>query len=145
MHPALDQTAPLRRITWAPGAIAATAITAGAAVVTRDHVIPKEVVLAADAAGVTPGEGPVPVTHCNHTHLDDAAISHDPAKGIDPTTGVGPWEDAPVINPVLHIANIPGMLRSPLTASNVEQVGASIPSHKPITDQVAKISQICCC
>ena len=141
MHPAFGRTAPLLGITRAPDIITAAAITAAAVVVTGDHIIPKEVVLAADTAGVAPGGGPVPVTHCNHGHLDDATIGHDPAEGIDPTTGVGldPQEDTPVINPVLQIANVPGVLRSPLTGSNVERVGASIPSHKPITDQVAKI------
>ena len=47
MHPALDRTAPLHRIAWAPGTIAATAITAAAVVVTGDHIIPKEVIPAA--------------------------------------------------------------------------------------------------
>ena len=97
MHPALDQTAPLRGITRVLGAIAAAAITAVAAVVTRDHVIPEEVVLASDATGVTPGGGPIPVTHRDHTHLDDDTIGHNPTEGIDPATGVGldPREDTP--------------------------------------------------
>ena len=75
------------------------------------------------------------------------AISHGPAKGIDPVTEVGlnPQGGTPVINPVLQIASIPGVLRSLLTGNDVEQVGALIPSHRPITDRVAKISQICCC
>ena len=149
MHPALNQTAPLCGITRVPGAVTATTITAAAVIVTRDHIIPKEVILTVDAAGVAPGGGPIPTTHHDHTHLDYTAIGHDPTKGINPTTGVGlnPQENAPVIDPVLQTANIPGVLRSPLTGSDVEQVGASIPSHKPITDQVVKIvcSWISCC
>ena len=76
-----------------------------------------------------------------------ATISHGPAEGIDPVTGVGldPRGGAPVIDPVLQIASVPGVLRSLLTGNDVERVGTLIPSHKPITDQVAKISQICCC
>ena len=134
MHLALDWTAPLCGITPAPDAITAAAITAAA-------VVPGEVILTADATRVAPGGGPIPMTHHNHAHLDNAAISHDPAEGIDPATRVGLdfWEDTPVINPILQITNVPGVLRSPLTGSNVEQVGTSIPSHKQITYPVAKI------
>ena len=88
MHPALDQTTPLHGITWAPGTVAAAAITTVAAVVTGDHVIPEEVVPVADTAGVTPGGGPIPMTHCDHTPLNDATISHNPVKGIDPVKGI---------------------------------------------------------
>ena len=110
MRPALDWTAPLHGITQALGAI--TAITAVAAVVAGDHAIPEEVIPIADAAGVTPGGGLILMTHCDHTPLDDATIGHDPVEGIDPATEVGPdpREDAPVINPILQITNIPGML-----------------------------------
>ena len=141
MCPALGQTAPLHGITWAPGIIAATAITAAAAVVTGDHVIPEEVILIADATGVAPGGGPIPTTHHNHNHLNNAAISHDPTKGIDPTTEVGlnPWEGILVIDPILQIVDIPSMLQSLQTGSDIEEVEASIPPHEPITDQVAKI------
>ena len=112
MYPALNWTAPLCGITQAPGVITAAAITTAAVVVTRDHIIPKDVILTADTAGVTPGGGPIPVTHRDHDHLDDAAMGHNPAKGIDPTTGVGldPREDALVIDPILQTTNIPGVL-----------------------------------
>ena len=141
MCPALDWTAPLYGITWALGTVAAAAITAAAAVVTRDHIVPKEVILTADATGVAPGGGPIPMTHHDHNHPDDVAISHDPTKGIDLATRVGlnPQEDVLAINPILQIINVPDVLRSLQTGSNFEQVEASIPSHEPITDQVAKI------
>ena len=112
MCPAPDRTAPLHRITWALGIIIAAATTAAAAIVTGDHVVPEEVILTADTAGVAPGGGPVPTTHHDHDHLNNNAIGHDPAEGINPATGVGldPWEDAPVINPILQIANVTGVL-----------------------------------
>ena len=141
MCPALEQTTQLHGITRAPGIVAATATMAAAPVVTRDHIIPEEVVLAADSTGAAPGGGPIPTTRRDHDHLDDYAIGHDPTKGMDPATGVGlnPQEDAPVVDPVLQIANIPSMLQSPQTGSDIERVGTSIPSHKPLTDQVGKI------
>ena len=141
MHPALNLTASLHGLARAPGPVTATAITTAAVVVTRDHVVPKEVIPTADTTGVAPGGGPIPATHRNHKPLNVTTIGHDPAKGINPATGLGldPQEDAPVADPVLQIANIPGVLRSPLTGSNVEQVGALIASHKLITDQVTKI------
>ena len=144
MHQALGRTVPPLMITWALDAVAATAITAAAAVVTGDHAIPEEVIPAADVTGVTPGGGLVPVTHHDHGPLDNITITHDPAEGIDPTTEVGldPREEAPVVDPVLQIANIPGMFHSLLMRNDVEQVGASIPSHKLITDRVAKISYV---
>ena len=141
MRLALDRTVPLLGITWALDAITAAAITTAAAVVTRDHATPGEAVPTADVAGVAPEGGPIPVTHHNHGPLDDAAIGHGPAKGIDPAikAGLDPQEGTPVIDPILQITNIPSMLQSLPTGSDVEQVGASIPSHKLITDQVAKI------
>ena len=141
MHPAFGQTAPLRGITQAPGIVAAAAITAAAAVVTGDHIIPKEVILTADTAGVAPEGGPIPMTHCNHDHLDNAAISHDPTEGINPTTGVGlnPWGGILAVNPILQIINIPSMLQSLWTGSDVEHIETSILSYEPITSQVAKI------
>ena len=144
--PALGRTIVPLGITQALDAVTATAITAAAVVVTGDHTTPREAIPTADVAGVTTEEGPIPVTHHDHSPLNDNAIGHNPTEGIDPTikAGLDPQEDAPVINPVLQIANVPGVLRSLPTGSDVEQVGASIPSHKPITDQVAKISQICC-
>ena len=140
MCPAFSQVAPLCTITRALDVIAATAITAAAVVVNGDHIVPEEVVLTADTTGVTPG-GSIPMTHHDHDHLDDTATGHDPAEGIDPTTGVGlnPWEGILVFDPILQIVNIPGMLQSLKTGSDIEQVEASIPSHEPITDQVAKI------
>ena len=87
------------------------------------------------------------MTHHDPGPSGDAVIGHDPAEGIDPATKVGldPQGGPPVIDPVLQIASVPGVLRSLPTGNDIERVGASIPSHKPITDQVAKISQICCC
>ena len=145
MHPAFSQTAPLCGITRAPGIVtaAAAAVTAAAAaaVVDGDHIIPEEVILTADATGVTPGGGPIPATHRGHDHLDDATISRNRAEGINPTTGVGlnPQEGILVIGPILQIMNIPSVLQSLQTGSNVEQVETLIPSHEPITDKVAKI------
>ena len=103
MHPAFGRITPLCGITWALGVIAATAITTAAVVVTRDHVTPEEVVLTADTTGVTPGGGPIPVTHRDHDHLDNTAMGHDLAEGIDPTTRVGldPQEGILVIDPIL--------------------------------------------
>ena len=94
MHPAFDQITPLCGIAWAPDIIAATAITAAAVVVNGNHIIPKEVVLTADAAGVTPGGDPIPMTHHDHNHPNNTAIDPDPTEGIDPTTEVGldPWK-----------------------------------------------------
>ena len=108
MHLALDRTVPLLRIAQAPDT--AAAITA--AVVTRDHTAPREAVLTADIAGVTPEGGPIHTTHHDHGPLDDDAIGHDSAEGIDPAIEVGlnPREDALVIDPVLQITNVPGML-----------------------------------
>ena len=147
MHLALDQTVPLLGIAWALDTVTATAITTAAAVVTRDHATPGEAIPTADVTGVTPEGGPVPVTHHDPGPPGDAAISHGPTEGINPTTKVGlnPRGGTPVIDPILQITSFPGMLRSLLTGNDVEQVGASTSSHKPITDQVAKISQICCC
>ena len=141
MHPAFNWIAPFHGITWALDIIAATAITTAAAAVIVNHVIPKEVVLAADTTGATPGGDLVPMTHHNHDHPDDTTVDHNPAKGIDLTTeaGLDPQEDVIAVNPILQIINIPGMLQSLWTGSNVEQVKALIPSHEPITDQVAKI------
>ena len=144
---ALGRTIPPLEIAWALDAVAATAITAAAVVVTRDHTAPGEAVPAAGITGVTPEGGPVPMTHHDPGPPDDAAISHNPAEGIDPATEVGlnPRGGTPVINPVLQITSVPSVLRNLLTGNDIEQVEALIPSHKPITDQVAKISQICCC
>ena len=147
MHPALERTILALGIIQAPGAITATAITAAAAVVTGDHATPGEAIPTADVTGVTQEGGPVPMTHHNPGPPGNTAIGHAPAEGIDPTTEVGlnSQGGAPVINPILQIASIPGVLRSLPTGNDIEWVGASTPSHKPITDQVAKISQICCC
>ena len=81
------------------------------------------------------------MTHHDHDHLNDTAISHDPAEGINPTTGVGldPQEGILAIDPILQIVNIPGVLQSLWTGSDIEQVETSIPSYELITDQVAKI------
>ena len=140
MRPALDWAIPPLGITRALGAVAATAITTAAAGVTRNHAAPGGAVPAADIAGVAP-EGPVPGTHHDPGPPDNAAISHNPAEGIDPTTGVGldPQEGVLVINPILQIINVPGILQSLWTGSDVEWIETLIPSHKPITDQVAKI------
>ena len=111
MHLALNRTVPLLRIARAPDAIAATAIMAAAVVVTGDHAAPREAVPAADIAGFTPEGGPIPMTHHDPGPLNDSAIGHGPTKGIDPATKVGldPQGDAPVIDPVLQIASIPGV------------------------------------
>ena len=86
------------------------------------------------------------MTHNDLGPPGDATIGHGPAEGIDPAIKVGlnPRGGTPVINPILQIASVPGVLRSLLTGNDVERVGASTLSHKSITDQVAKISQICC-
>ena len=114
MRPAFEWIAPLSGITWALDIVTATAVTTAAAVVNGDHVIPKEVILTADATGFAPGGGPIHMTHCDHNHPNDATIGHNPAKGIDLTTGVGvdPQEDILAINPILQIINVSGVLRS---------------------------------
>ena len=122
MCPAFDRIALLHRITQVPDVVTATVITAAAAVVNRDHIIPEEVILTADAVGVAPGGGPVPTTHRDHDHPANAAISLDPAEGIDPTTGVGfnPWGGILVADLILLIINIPSMLQSLQTGSDIE-------------------------
>ena len=131
MHPAFDQIAPLHGITQAPDVVAATAITTAAAVVNGNHIIPEEVALTADTTGATPGGDPIPVTHHDHDHPNNTAVNHNPAEGIDPATEVGldPQEDIIAIDPILRIINVPGVLQSLWTGSDVEQVKASIPSH----------------
>ena len=54
MCPAFNRTALPLGIVWVPDAVTATAVTAAAAVVTRDHATPREAVPAADIVGVAP-------------------------------------------------------------------------------------------
>ena len=128
MHPAFDWIAPLHGIVWALDVVAATAVAAAAVVVIMTHIVLTEAALAADAAGAAPGGGLAPVTHHDTTA--------DPAEGINLTTEAGlyPQEDVIAADPALQTINIPGMLQSLWTGSDIEQFKASIPSHKPITD-----------
>ena len=107
MHPAFD------RIAQAPGVITATVVTAAAVVVIMNHIIPEEVVLAADTVGAAPGDL-VPVTHRNHDHPDNTTINHDPTEGIHLATeaGLDTREDVIAANPILQIVNISGILQS---------------------------------
>ena len=141
MHPAFDWTTPLRGIAPVLDVITATAITTAAVVVIMTHVILTEAVLTADTTGATPGGDLIPMTHHSHDHPDDTTANHNPTDGIDLTTeaGLNPWEDVIAADPVCQIVNVSGMLQSLRTGSNVEQIKASIPSHEPSTDQVAKI------
>ena len=75
-HPALDQTILPFGIIRALGAAIATATTAAAAVVTRDHTAPREAVPAADVAGAIPGGDPDLRTHRDPGPPGIAAIDH---------------------------------------------------------------------
>ena len=121
-HPALDWTVLPLRIVRALGATIATAATAAAAVVTKDHAAPGEAVLTADVTGATPGGDPDPVTHRDPGAPGIAAIGHSPAGGADPIIEVGldPQGGTPVIDLILQIANVPNVLRSLLTGNDVE-------------------------
>ena len=125
----------------------ATAVATTAAAVTEAHAAPREAVPTADITGATPQGGLVLMIHHDSGPPGVAAISHGPAKCTDPITeaGLDPQGGTPVIDPILLIANIPSVPRGLPTGNDVKRVLASTPSHKPVTDQVAKISQICCC
>ena len=146
--PVFDQITPLHATILVPDIIAATAIVEAAvaaiievavAVITA-HTIPEEAILMANAAEATPGGGPIPVTEAyDHDNPDDTTTDHDLAKGIDPAAeaSLNPQEDVTAIDPILQIANIPGIPRSLLEGNDVEQIKAdecrhrsSKPSHK---------------
>ena len=121
-HHALDQTVLPLGIIQALGAVTATATTAAAVVVTRDHTTPGEAIPAADIAGVTPEGGPLPMTHHDPGPPSITAISHGPTEGVNPVIEVGLNHQGgtPVINPILQIASAPDVLRSLLTGNDVE-------------------------
>ena len=116
-----DQIALLHMILLVPDVIAATAIIKAAVVVTIKvavavitvHTILKGAILTANAAEVTPGGGPIPVTHHDHDHLDDATTNHNLAEDIDialaAEANLDPQEEGMANTPILQIANVPSM------------------------------------
>ena len=145
MHRALDWITPLHGIAQAPDVIAATAITAAAVVVIVTHIIPEEAVPTVDTIEAAQGGDLIPATHHDHNCPDDTIADHDLIKGIDLTTeaSLDPQKGVIATDPILQIISIPDTPRGLLTRSGIEQVEASIPSHEPVTDQVAKI--VCGC
>ena len=112
--PAFNRIAPLHAIILVPDIIAATAIIEAAVVViitVAVAVIIAHAILMANATGATPGGGLIPMTHHNHNRPDITATDHDLTEGIAlaAEASLNPQEDVTAIDPILQIANIPGV------------------------------------
>ena len=121
-HPAPNWAILPLGIVRALDATIATAATAAAAVVTKDHAIPGEAIPAADVAGAAPGGDPDPTTHRDPGPPGITTIGHGPTRGADPVIEVGlnPLGGTPVIDPILQIANVLDVLQSPPTGNDAE-------------------------
>ena len=60
-----------------PDVIATTAVIEAAVAVIIAHTIPEEAIPMANATEATSGGGPIPMTHHDHDHPDDATTDHD--------------------------------------------------------------------